>query len=311
MLAEQNESGGGGRRTMLPMLLAGGALIAKTSGILLVPFAALFAVAGKPLRSWVLTAVAGAVLVAPFFAAAVKASGCLALPSPASCLPLPWTLPAETVRALADNLWAWSRWGGPLPAGAGSWDWLPHWLAGRPFWFNAAIFWCFLVTSIAYLALAARRLSAGERWVLTLIVPSIALVLINAPDLRFNFGVFVAPGALLAMHGAQRFGWAEGGSLPVRGAIVAALAVAMVQVAYTVVIDRAHGRGVTVERLILPREAPQIAVTPRRTGDVAYVTPASGAECWRATPPCADHVLGGIALRDPARGVGGGFIAQR
>ncbi len=233
MLAQQHD--GAKPRTLIPLIMTCGALNAKLSGLLLVAAGGLFAVIGNPIRSWVTAFAVAAVLVGPFFLASALASGCLALPSALSCLPVNWALPIATVHDLSRNLWEWSRWGAPMPPGAGPWNWVGPWLIGRSQWINAAVFWPFAVTSLAYAFVARRSPSAGERWVLALIVPSVVLVFWSAPDLRFNFALFVLPIALLVMRLAPQTLPAVKGlfqPLNICGALVVLLT------AFTVVIDR-------------------------------------------------------------------------
>lgn len=296
-------------RSLLPLILTCGALTAKLSGLLLVPAAGLFAVWGSNWRRWIGVALVAAMLVAPYFAAAAIASGCLALPSAASCLPVPWALSAETVQGLAQGLWEWSRWGGPMPPGAGPWDWLRGWLMGRPHWLNASVFWPFVLCFTAYLAVARQAMSTGERWVLALIVPSIALVFWRAPDLRFNFGLFIIPMALLVM----RFGPRGQNSIPRSAArlaspLVTVSLLAAAQIAFAVAVDFRHDEPLTTERLLRPRAAPTVGVTEHASGDIRYFMPREGAVCWGAPLPCADHPMAGVALRAPKQGIGGGFI---
>jgi hypothetical protein len=309
MLVWQEENGP--TRSLIPLILACGALTAKLSGLLLVPAAGLFAVWGAGWRQWVRAALVATILVAPYFAAAVLASGCLALPSAASCLPVPWALSAQTVQVLAQDLWQWSRWGAPMPAGAGPWDWVPGWLTGRPHWLNAGVFWPFVLCFVAYLAIARKAMSAGERWVLALVVPSIALVFWRAPDLRFNFGLFVTPMALLVM----RLGPQAQNGLPDRAASLLASPLAIVsllaavQIAFAVAVDRRHGEALTAERLLQPRAAPPAGVTEHTGGGIRYFMPREGAVCWGAPLPCADQPLAaGVALRAAEKGIRGGFV---
>jgi hypothetical protein len=309
MLAWQEE--GDTTRSLVPLILTCGALTAKLSGLLLVPAAGLFAVWGAGWRQWVRAVLVAALLVAPYFAAAVMASGCLALPSAASCLPVPWALSAQTVQELAQGLWEWSRWGAPMPAGAGPWDWVSGWLTGQPHWLNAAVFWPFVGCFAAYVAVARHAMSAGERWVLALIVPSIALVFWRAPDLRFNFGLFVTPMALLVM----RIGPQGQSSIPrevgrlLASPIAVVSLLAAVQIAFAVAVDFRHGEVLTTERLLRPRAAPRVDVTEHTGGGIRYFMPRQGSVCWGAPLPCADQPLAaGVALRAPRQGIGGGFI---
>jgi hypothetical protein len=296
-------------RSLLPLILTCGALTAKLSGLLLVPAAGLFAVWGSNWRRWVGVALVTAILVAPYFAAAAIASGCLALPSAASCLPVPWALSAQTVQGLAQGLWEWSRWGAPMPEGAGPWDWLPGWLMGRPHWLNASVFWTFVLCFTAYLAAARNVISAAERWVLGLIVPSIALVFWRAPDLRFNFGLFIIPMALLVMRfGPRGLNSISRSAVHLASPTVVLSLLAAIQIAFAVAVDFRHEEPLTTERLLRPRPAPKVKVTEHASGDIRYFMPREGAVCWGAPLPCADHPMAGVGLRAPKQGIGGGFI---
>ena len=81
--------------SLIPLTLACGALVAKLSALLLVPVAALFVVVGHGLRLWIGAALLASAVVAPTFLASIVTSGCLAINVAASCLPVPWAVPAD------------------------------------------------------------------------------------------------------------------------------------------------------------------------------------------------------------------------
>ena len=43
-------------------------------------------------------------------------------------------------------------------------------------------------------------------------------------------------------------------------------------------------------------------------GDISYYRSSDGETCWDAPLPCAPHILHGVKLRYPAKGIAGGFV---
>ncbi len=182
----------------VPLLLACGALDAKLSGLLLVPVAGLYVVRDGGMRRWISAGLVTAVLVAPFFLSSVISSGCLALPASISCVPVSWALPINSVKELAAASTLYSRWDGQIPSNPGAWNWIPGWLMGTRFWFNASVFWPFVACAAGFLWVARRDMTRGEIWVLVLLLPSLVLLLAVTPEVRYNAGLFVIPMGLFA-----------------------------------------------------------------------------------------------------------------
>src|SRR5262249_943208 len=125
------------------------------------------------------------------------------------------------------------------------------------------VFWPSMLAFIGYFAVAKRRFSRGELWILSLILPSMVLVLTRAPELRYNFGVFIAPIALLTARvmGSSPGRWrtAEQAFVLEPIPIASMLAVAMLAVSF--VWDIRHSVSVDLpERLWLPRQAPSVEI---------------------------------------------------
>jgi hypothetical protein len=306
MLAEDEDGGSG---SPVPMLLACGALLGKLSALMLVPVSALYAVIGRGLRAWLGAALLVAILVAPLLLASLATSGCLAINVAMSCLPVPWVVSIELVNDFSRYVLQWSRSAALLPADAGPWEWIPVWLSQ---WLNLVVLGPFAVSTIAYLAIAGRTLNRGERWVLALILPNLALLFVSAPDPRFNYGLFVAPVALLAarlgpMVLARHGGGLAYGSDPIGWA--ALLAVPLVFSAAA--IELHHGYPLNLDRLLRPRAVPAVTVTAHSGNGLSYVVPSGPPGCWGAPLPCADRELEGVRLRAPERGLSGGFFIDR
>jgi hypothetical protein len=84
-------------------------------------------------------------------------------------------------------------------------------------------------------------------------------------------------------------------------------ALAVLLIAFAVIIDRHHGETLTADRLLWPRPAPSVEVTAMTNNDLRYVMPKAGSACWRAALPCTDQGLEGVVLRDAREGLGHGF----
>ena len=296
--------------SLVPLALAGGALVAKLSAVLLVPIAALFVVIGRGLRTWIGAALLATILVAPMFLASVVTSGCLAINVAASCLPVPWVVPADLVNLFSRYTLEWSRWGHFAPTNAGPWEWVPVWLS-MPM--NVVVLVPFGVSLIAFLAIARTQMSRGECWILALIFPSIVLVFVTSPDPRYNYALFVAPVALLVGRlGPQVLARLSKTAIafcsnPASSA--AMLAVPMI--ASAIAIELHHGYALTTERLLWPRAAPTVAVTQYSENGLTYAVPENGVACWRAALPCAKQKMQGVGLLAPERGLAGGFFKSR
>jgi len=54
---------------------------------------------------------------------------------------------------------------------------------------------------------------------------------------------------------------------------------------------------------------PEAMAVPREVNGLRYVVPAVGEQCWALELPCAPFDMpGDVTLRDPARGLRGGFV---
>jgi hypothetical protein len=307
MLAQEAEPQDG--RSPVLLVLAAGALLAKLSALLLVPVVALFVLAGRGLRAWLGVALLVAILVAPVFLASALASGCLAINVALSCLPLPWAVPTDIVNQFSHYLLQWSRAAAALPPDAGAWDWIPLWLSQ---WFNLVVLGPFVASLIAYGFVTGRNIGRGECWVFALILPSLVLMLVSAPDPRFNYGLFIVPVALLAARLGPRLlircpTWVISG-LSNPASLAALLAAPLVLTATAV--DLHHGYALGLGRLLEPRRPPAVAVTPYADNGLTYVVPKGGHGCWGAPLPCADRELQDVHLLSPERGLAGGFYSR-
>jgi hypothetical protein len=62
--------------------------------------------------------------------------------------------------------------------------------------------------------------------------------------------------------------------------------------------------------LLVPPPLQASLTTKQQTNDIEYFSPQQDEVCWSTPLPCAFKVTPDIKLRDPARGISGGFIRQ-
>lgn len=178
-----------------------------------------------------------------------------------------------------------------------------------------------LVAGAAAVAALTRRGAefVGRAWVLALGLAGAALTLYAGPTLRFGLGYTAILFAALLIPVAVRFvedasefdGWR-------RRATLASLLTAcgLVLFTLTIVLETSTRVGAGVEgrvrRLLIPPLLPEAVLSPREVNGLKYTIPADWEQCWASALPCAGRDLpGDVTLRDPARGLGAGFIHQR
>jgi hypothetical protein len=160
---------------------------------------------------------------------------------------------------------------------------------------------------------------AGRTWVLAAGLAGSALTLYAAPALRFGlgytailFGALLVPAALKLAGGAGA--GVEDGLWRRRATLAAMLtACGLLFFTMTVALETFTRVGAGVEgrfkRLLLAPPLPVALTEPREEHGLKYLIPLDREQCWGAELPCTEIELrGGVTLRDPARGLRGGFV---
>jgi hypothetical protein len=163
-------------------------------------------------------------LGALWLASGIASSGCAAFPAPVTCLSaLPWSVPGERVRYMADIVAGWARMPGDHFAEAlHGWAWLKSWpftvLAHRAFFAGTGATLAILALLVAAIALRGRR--AGIAPAAAIRSPSVAFAVAyagatgcigivfwfaTAPDPRFGMGFLMATPTLLVAWAAWRW----------------------------------------------------------------------------------------------------------
>ncbi|MFL6253611.1 MAG: hypothetical protein ACJ74T_01175, partial [Pyrinomonadaceae bacterium] len=172
------------------------------------------------------------------------------------------------------------------------------------------------VTAAAVVAVLTRRGGqfAGRAWILAAGLAGMALTLFAAPAFRFGLGyTAVLFGALLVPAVVRLAG--EAGAVGVRRVTLAALLTACGLIFFTMTLALEAGAraGEGVEgrfrRLLLPPALPEAAPVAREVNGLRYFVPSFGELCWATELPCAQTELPrDVTLRDPERGLRGGFV---
>jgi hypothetical protein len=285
----------------------------------------------------------GLVLLAPFLAANVAASGCPLFPSPIGCLTTTWSVGAARAADYTEYIRDVARWvSRNSMAGASRVPWIGHWITEHP----VVTVLSLLSPLLAPLLLLRGPRRDGLRSALLLAVCGIAFAAWQAPAPRFLYAFVIVVPALALMGPLTS---AKLGRLPapasdviaarraatgfVSSAVVAALAFAVasqkvnVRSAFT---GRAILKPNVRAELVLPAAAPQpLRLYHWRVNDVDILTPVPrpiadtlgyrssidgdiGFEkCSTAPLPCTPYLPApDVRLRMPSLGLRGGFVRQ-
>ncbi|OYT69780.1 MAG: hypothetical protein CFK52_12960 [Chloracidobacterium sp. CP2_5A] len=280
----------------------------------------------------------GVLLLAPSLATRVVMSGYPFFPARALGLGLPWEYASDRPEFTSAGIRAFAQWSGkPAPDGPDyPLRWLPHWIAHEPL---AAGLMFLQLGALAWAWRRWRRWTPAMRWAFALAGLGALYVMAAAPALRFLLGyAVIALGVLLtdaAGQLAQRWrrslpavcqdGYARFSVAAPAGLLAAAILTLSLVSSNTERLirqaiaagrvtdgpDHAPGwlRPPRVRRIEyvagdLPRDT---TVARRRINDVEVVEP--HAMCWDLPLPCSPpYHKTGFRLRDPQRGVAGGFI---
>ena len=160
---------------------------------------------------------------------------------------------------------------------------------------------------------------AGREWVLAAGLAGTALTFYAAPALRFGlgytailFGALLVPAMVgLSLDAGRPGTWRRRATLATLltacGLLYFALTFALGAETRMEAGVEGHFRG-----LLLPPTLPEAAPLTRELNGLKYVVPAIGEQCWALELPCAPFELpGDVTLRDPARGLRGGFTRER
>jgi len=309
-----------------PVVLLIGAVTIKLSAAVLLAASAAILVFKLDWKQRAGLLVGPAIVLLPVLASSFVASGCFIYPFALSCTEADWSLGADSARGMVPRIANFGRWGPSVPADANGWSWIPGWPLRR---LANVIFSALLGLSlVAVLAQwRAIRRTAAVRHVAIVAFAGIAYVLATSPEIRFAIGALaIAPallmselvvgrdlvsaraataGIVLGLLAAAAMNSYRLGQTPSRSGLEASAGIAPHAVLPP--LAARLGRPLDPDPDFTAAEVAQ-GFAIRRTGEVAYTIPVPIGLCWDAPLPCATEMLERpIRLRDPARGLAGGF----
>lgn len=307
----------------IPLVLAAGAMTMKLVAIPLVAIASCFwLVQGRFTWRRSLLGIGLLLLIlAPMLASNIITSGCLLYPSNLLCLELPWSPTPDYAKAVAENTHSVTKWfqGQNAPAT------IQPWLRAIWSWFQQSpVHKLISLGSIGWLGLAASViwwLDPKTRqiclWLGATAIGCLLFLLRTSPMPRFMMPYLIIIAALSLALGVHS--WASGYLMHWCQQIAQRLARYTQQVTLitygclsvmTISISI-----IAASRLVLPPPMQQSSIVQKTTNDITYWSPKPTASdqralCWSAPLPCAFDIEPDVWLRNPRRGISGGFVRK-
>jgi hypothetical protein len=255
-------------------------------------------------------------LISPVLLSGIITSGCPLYPSSFLCLDLPWSVTPANVQNVVAKTHQWTKWYGSSPAGGNSWLWLLwRWFENDKLnKITAFLIACSSLAAVDILRYSIKQRCHGLISVLAIGFSGIGFVMLTSPLFRFSVSyALIIPVLYLSIKGHR---------LLQHRALVADQQLAFKPLSHTLqkgvqaipwlLVSLLIGSSLRHNTLHLLVPPPlQTALTiKQQTNDIKYLSPQQGEVCWSTPIPCAFKVTPDIKLRDPAKGIGGGFIRQ-
>jgi hypothetical protein len=300
---------------IIPLILSSGAVAIKLSALPLLPGTLLFYGVRKSFRFqrlfWGILLIILLLLPGAIFG--IKTSGCPLYPSRLMCLDLPWTLLVELTKKEVSEIKFFEKVAGK-ESGLNKFI-LAYWRlfeTNREFQIMVLLIVLSIIFSIFLIKKSNFRQQWQQIWVIFIGFSGIVFIMAQSPLLRFGIGYFILiPALFIAGLGPiilERiqpiFERSRFSNLARRLKIIPLVSLFLVSaIAAIAVQDDAKSR------LLLPAELARVPVIKKKVNDVEYAYPANWTvRCWTYELPCAPVPVGNIKLRDPSRGIGGGFV---
>ena len=300
--------------SLIPLLLALGAVSIKLSALPLLPVALLF-YGCQPFfnyRRILLGGLLSLLFLSPFMIVSVVTSGCPLYPSSILCVNVPWRVSAEVAHRAVEIIRFWDHNFGEVPPEANRFFWqLWEWIKFARF--NSIMLLLLFLSVVFFIPTfrsAHRQKIYSTPWLMGGSIIGMVFIMFRAPMIRFGLGYFVmTPAIAISVLGTAyvaqsnwRFPPYFSGK-PFRGylsrSLLAGLGLSTVLILFQPDVQA---------RLFLPPTMPSTAVEARQSHDVQYVQPINdNVKCWDATIPCTPNDLN-IRLRNPERGLRAGFV---
>jgi hypothetical protein len=332
----------GQEKTLLPVALALGAVSLKLTALPLLASTGLYYLFGAGrfgagrlglprLGRLVKLGLIATLFLIPQIASSIVTSGCPLYPSAKLCLDLPWSPTVQSAQDVAIGTHGWTKWYGEAPAGVPSWLWaMGRWVSSDR---SEQITALLIVGAIVWVGFSlwrqrqARRLPTlvqtgdqaftqtsaqssaqtslpGEIWIAGLGLLGIGFLMATTPFFRFSVAYIV----LLLALGACNFKVPQVRWRWNFGVIAGTIALVVLN------LQRYHFSNVVFappmrNTQIIQRQIHGITYSAPKSGDIPNTQDKD--MCWSAELPCAYEIPGDVYLREPERGIAGGFRRDR
>ena len=312
----------------IPWALALVAVTFKLIALPLLPITFLFAIWRQSYSSWLRTISIGLLILSPMVLGNLITSGCPLFPSHTLCLNLPWTPTIATLDGAAITTHGWTTWYGTPPPGTNPWLWsIGQWFMSSSKEKITALgiglgllvtSWMVIRSAIAQKIGQKSLHRAGDLWVCGIGVVGLAFIMATSPFFRFSAPYIVV---LLAIGVARLLDskWGKRRSLAAKNSNLVprlskpALIISFALVALCISLERRNlffPPSMSFSSIWVRKETNGIVYRSPKSGDVVQEKVAHKDMCWTAEIPCSYGISSDIHLRDPARGVGGGFVRR-
>ncbi len=331
---------GDNRDRLIPLMLAVMAVSFKLIALPLLPITLLFALWRQPGKVWLTTGLIALAGLFPMIIGNLITSGCPLYPSNVLCVNLPWSPTDSAIAQVATGTHGWTTWYGIAPPGTNPWLWsLGQWWATSGKEKITAIGILLGLFSVAVVVGRELLKGGGKRilrqlddrpvlWVSLLGLLGIGFIMMTSPFFRFSASYILTLLSIstavlwsklaskLASQGSPklRSRFQSNASSPQNWGARGAIPIALALVTLCLILHRST--------LLLP--PPMVFASTwvtRTTNGIQYFAPQSGDVnqdtvkhkdmCWNAPIPCAYDISPAVHLRDPDRGLAGGFIRKR
>jgi hypothetical protein len=319
----------------VPLILAAGAVTIKLTALPLLGVSSLFFVATRPfsLRRVAIGAGLVSLILLPYMASSVVTSGCPLYPSNALCFNLPWSPTAQAAHQIASNTHNWISWYGQPPAGANPWLWAMTQMIRASAKDAVTVGIVAVALGLALYILKVKigtqrslPLLRGEIWVCAIGMGGIGFLALTSVFLRFLMPYALVLFALFsAMLLADRrhkplLHWEQEKSGGIKHSRATPFGlIGLTTCAIAINLYQTAGNSV-----LLPPPMPTDRIVRQETNGIVYASPQSGDVeqtvhvkhqlqkdmCWAAPLPCAYKIAPEVHLRQPQRGIAGGFIRR-
>ena len=319
----------------IPWALALIAVTFKLIALPLLPVTFLFAIWRQSYSAWIRTIATGILILSPMVLGNLITSGCPLFPGHVLCLDLPWSPTIASLNGAAISTHGWTTWYGTPPPGANPWLWsLGQWFmsSSKEKITALGIGLGVLVAGWMVIRSAIGQKSAqkigqksrdrvGDLWVCGIGFLGLAFIMATSPFFRFSAPYILVLLAIgLARLLDSKWGKRRSGSVNSdinfdlnqrisKPALIISLALVMLCIS----LERRNlllPPSMSFSSIWVTKETNGIVYRSPKSGDVVQEKVVHKDMCWTAEIPCSYGISADIHLRDPVRGIGGGFVRR-